>query len=232
MLKPQSHESTPPSSSHRNSHNENHRKQQEISICPKTDPNTKMKDPKALLKMQEQLRMEHKKKTLTPEQFEDYKRRKEREKQQYHQRKKIEAQQKLKPPNGSNPNLAKEQSQKIHGPKNNPQYKGSPAKRPKLETDVRNQTETKTTPDPSRKTNHERLSASFSTKHRPGLSSSGSDSEPHGSKFHKNKLFQQPSHVKSKVANDNHHLGQPPGSSSRNSYNNLPPPPPVATKYS
>ena len=231
MLKPQSHESTPPPSSHRSSHGEN-RKHQEHS----NNPNIKVKDPKAILKMQEQLRMEHKKKTLTPEQFEEYKRRKEREKQLYYQRKKLELQQKDKPSNGTpNPCISnKEQSQKLQGQKVNQQYKGSPAKRQKIENESRNHSNSDTksiTSDPSRKTNHDRLQTGFSTKHRPGLSSSGSDSEPHGNKLHK-KPFSQLNQSKTKP-NDNHHLPPPPPpSSSRNSYNNLPPPPPVATKYS
>jgi len=228
MLKPQSHESTPPPSSHRSSSHGDNRKHQEHGHNAKVDSN-KVKDPKAYQKMQEQMRMEHKKKTLTPEQFEEYKRRKEREKQLYYQRKKLEVQQKDKTSNGASNISNKEQLQKLQGQKVNPQYKGSPAKRQKIENDARNHNSTNSKPistDPSRKTNHDRLQSGFPTKHRPGLSSSGSESEPHGNKLNKNKQFSQ---SKTK-ASDNHHSTQPPATS-RNSFN-LPPPPPVATKYS
>ena len=61
MLKPQSHESTPPPSSHRSSSYGDNRKHQEHAHNAKVDSN-KVKDPKAYQKMQEQMRMEHKKK--------------------------------------------------------------------------------------------------------------------------------------------------------------------------
>lgn len=230
MLKPQAHESTPPPSTHRTSSHGENRKHHEHANNSKVDSN-KVKDPKAYQKMQEHLRMEHKRKTLTPEQFEEYKKRKEREKQLFYQRRKLEMHQKEKPSNVASNITNKEQSQNLQGQKlNNPQYKGSPAKRQKIESDARNHYNTESKPiasDLSRKTNHDRLQSGFPTKHRPGISSSGSESEPHGNKPNKNKQFSQ---SKSKV-NDNHHSTKSP-TPSRNSFNNLPPPPPVATKYS